>query len=101
MVGTNPTLPGRDCLAERSSLRVMTVSIHETPDCICRKSVLHLRYNFGKGEINNGLRVYQFEGCNLLLAYKKVSDFNRQGTDSVLFLEGSQGRHAGCGAGRL
>src|SRR5512138_2591593 len=101
MVGTNPTVPARELRVDCNSLRPMTVSIHATPDCIGRKSVLHLRYKPQKGENTNGLRVYQLEGCDLLLAYQEVDDFHRQGTDPVLLLEGSQGRHARRGAGRL
>src|SRR5689334_20608716 len=100
MVGTSPTVPARERRAEPNSLREMAVRIHETPGCLTRKSVLNLRYQFRKGE-NNGLRVYQFEGCDLLSAHQKVHDFHGQGTDSVLLLEGGQGWHSRYGARRL
>src|SRR5688572_13855943 len=115
IVGTSPTLPGNESRAARRSVRVMALCIHATPDCLTRKSVLNLRYHlephaslenvFGsvrdkKGDMN-GLRVYEFQRCDLLLARQEVHDFDRQGTDPVLLLEGSEGRHARCGAGRL
>src|SRR5690606_28341252 len=42
IVGTSPTLPGKESRLRRRSIRVLTVSIHATPDCLTRKSVLHL-----------------------------------------------------------
>src|SRR5689334_16639809 len=105
MVGTSPTVPGKERRAEPKSLRVMMVRIHETPNCLTRKSVLNLRSKprtphallvkktvfaargVENGE-NNGLRVYQFKGCDLLPAHQEVHDIHRQGTNAFLFLEG-------------
>src|ERR1041384_6028708 len=118
MVGTSPTVPGKDRRAAPNSLRVMIVRIHETPNCLTRKSVLNLRSKprtphaslekktvfaargVENGE-NNGLRVYQLEGCDLLPAHQEIHDIHRQGTNAVLLLEGSQGWHARYGARRL
>src|SRR5687767_9719691 len=44
IVGTNPSLPVNESLAACRSMRVLTVNIHATPDCLTRKSVLNLRY---------------------------------------------------------
>src|SRR5919109_3620890 len=116
IVGTSPTLLGNKSRAVCSSVRVLMVNIHATPDCLTRKSVLNLMYQPRnphaslenmlvtcgkiKGE-TNGLRVYQFQRCDLLFAHQEVHDFDRQGTDAVLLLERGEGWHARFRPGRL
>src|SRR5512138_943546 len=42
IVGTSPTVPEKERRKEPNSVREMAVRIYETPDCLTRKSVLHL-----------------------------------------------------------
>src|SRR6185503_958121 len=48
-----------------------------------------------------GLRIYQFQGCDLLPAHQEVHNINRQAAHPVLLLERGQGRHARRSTRRL